>query len=107
LAKYRLTEEGSATMNISYQKALLHFQNGCNYNLDKEPGSSVSFMNYPESVCILLFTNRNTLTLQALVHYDQIIFCDYSSKNFNLSKEQFFEKLKNHPAHFEWFLFNF
>ena len=93
-------------MNITYQKALLHYQNGSNYNLDKEPGSSVSFMNYPESVSISLFKNK-ILALQAIAHYDQILFSNYSLKKFDISKEDFFDALKKYPPHFEWFLFNF
>ena len=79
------------------------------YLLDKEPGSSVTFISYPNSTDILLLVNVNTIALQVVTNQHLNMFVDWNRNGDDcyISKEEFFSLLKNHPAHFEWFLFNF
>ena len=91
-------------MNITYEKAFLLSIKKEEYTLNKEPGSSISFIKHPDVINILLLINGNTLVSN--------VFIDWNKKGSDFSdlevtKEEFFRILRNYPAHFEWFLFNF
>lgn len=101
-------------MNITYEKAFMLSKKKGAYLLDKEPGSSVTFANNPGVINILLLVNVNTIALQIVTNQysNSNMFVDWNRKaddfaSLEVSKEEFFSLLKNHPAHFEWFLFNF
>jgi hypothetical protein len=97
------------TMKITYQKAFLLFKKKGSYNLDKEPGSSIVFTNNPNITSILLLINTYTIVLQVIANQYSNMFIDWSRDGDDryISKEEFFNLLRNYPAHFEWFLFNF
>ena len=96
-------------MNITYEKAFMLSQKKGAYLFDKEPGSSVTFAHNPGVINILLLVNVNTIALQIVTNQYLNMFVDWNRNGDDcyISKEEFFSLLKNHPAHFEWFLFNF
>lgn len=96
-------------MNITYEKAFMLYQKKGAYLLDKELGSSITFTYNPGIINILLLINVNTLALQIVKNQHSSVFIDRNRNGDDryISKEEFFSLLKNYPAHFEWFLFNF
>lgn len=99
-------------MNITHEKAFLLSLKKEEYTLDKEPGSSISFIKHPDVINILLLINSNTIVLQVVISQRSNVFIDWNRKGsdfseLEVSKEEFFSLLKSYPAHFEWFLFNF
>ena len=99
-------------MNITYEKAFLLSIKKGEYTLNKESGSSISFIKHPDVINILLLINGNTLVLQVVINQRSNVFIDWNKKGSDFSdlevtKEEFFRILRNYPAHFEWLLFNF
>lgn len=101
-------------MNITYEKAFMLSKKKGAYLLDKEQGSSVTFAYNPGIINILLLVNVNTIALQIVTNQysNSNIFVDWNRNaddfaGLEFSKDEFFGLLKNYPAHFEWFLFNF